>query len=142
MFNFDRSIIPGGSDITKVEFKPIDAPSQPVNPPNGIRVYIGNFINGSLDGNAGEFNGGTLMITNTTMISGTWYDLSAGGKDPTVFFSDASGETDIAIRGQWDGVMDRGHNYNDSGGHPPAFCQLRVTYIPPGLTRTLVGVGL
>lgn len=120
-FNFNTSGIPDNAIITLVEFKYVEAGIQPINPPDGYTFMIGTFINGSLDGDAGEFTGGT-EVANTAhpILSGTWvgFDVAANS------LVNKSGETDVAIWGDYSGGATQGRNFN----LPRDKCQLRVTY--------------
>ena len=123
MFNFDTKTIPDCKKITKVEFKPADRGIQPVNQPSGFVISLGDFIGSSLDGNAGEYDGGDVVITKTTLTDLVFIDLSDDGRDPTTLIN-KSGYTAVSIKGQYGGRTDAGHNYN----RPREKCELRVTF--------------
>jgi hypothetical protein len=112
--------------IDVVEFFYVEAAAQPGTLPNVMNVYIGDFIGAALNGNSGEFNGGTYMldaVANGWLSNGnTYYDLSAEGNDPTGFVS-LTGTTDVRFK--YDSTAGtNGRNFNTT----KTKCLLRVTY--------------
>ena len=129
-FNFDTSSIPDSAVVTKVEFKRVDAVVQlpPSGYPTSTNLLIADqLVDGSLDGNVGEFTGGNSMNLDiyADYSNGDWVDLSDGGQDPTGYVG-KDGETDIIIR-DTTGAGTTGWSFNTSRSK----CQLRVTYYIP-----------
>lgn len=140
IFQFDTSSIGPGATIQTVEFKPIDGAIQPAGAtnPDAWLIKIGNWVGASLDASAADWGGGNTMRTiGTNLSSGTWYDLSDDGADPTPYV-DASGTTDIALWiDETDSGTDWARNFNVSRDK----CQLRVTYEAGGHLLTTLFVG-
>lgn len=135
-FNFDTSILPEGAQVTKVEFL-IRVPKPPYIDPVVYRVgfSIGSFIGAALDGNAGEWSGGSYMATiYARATDNTWLDLAVAGNDPTGFVNTA-GDTDIKV---WDySIGDTEHTFwTTSLNTTRDKCKLRVTYSLPSATAT------
>jgi hypothetical protein len=131
MFNFDTSALPDTATVTVVEFYMKNSDTQPEPETSKWDLYIGSFIDGSLDGTQGEYDGGTIMLDDVTVFTEQWWDLSAGGNDPTGHVS-LTGETDIKIVDDSTGIGNTGHNFNTS----KVKCQLRVTYTDVSRRRT------
>lgn len=136
---FDTSTLPDDAIISTVEYKTAMALSQPSGEPDSriMSIYIGSFIGAALNGNVGEFTGGTFMLSRDEFIDGEWIDLSEGLEDPTTLVS-RTGTTDIRIADesiQGGGDTSWGRNFNTA----KVKCQLRVTYElpppPPSATR-------
>lgn len=142
--NFDTSVIGAGATVTMVEIYVINNIVQPSVGPTTSYMYIGQFIEGSLDGNVGEWNGGSLIwvvlsFTRANFPDG-WKDLSEGGYGDATGYVDVTGETDIRFYGTRGDKTAWGQNLNQVKDK----CKLRVTYTVPvsGKRRTLMGVGL
>ena len=154
LWQFDTSDattgIPAGDVITKVELLynyssgPVSTPGDPIS--WGWYPYIGDFIGAGLDGDAGEFNGGSLLIDGIQSwpsgppTSDVWMDL---GEDAPAEIN-RSGNTDFRLEdqstndgsGTWYATM-------RNGAIGAAKAQLRLTYGPPIVTvsATLDGAG-
>jgi len=134
---FDTSGLPAGAQIEQVELF-IRRGSDPVGEPEiyRLRFSIGSFIGESLDGDAGEWTGGDLMVTLfSTPADKQWLDLSSDGQDPCPLINPA-GYTDVKI---WDD--------SDQGSGDPEWStsiskdqttltKLSVIYSTPSVTMT------
>lgn len=127
--------------IDAVEFFYVEALAQPSTPPDIMEVYIGDFIGAALNGNAGEFNGGTFMLDAVVYgwlgNSNAFYNLADDGADPTPFIN-LTGTTDIRFKHDTT-AGSNGRAFNTTKGK----CLLRVTYTLASRIRdvvTFVGV--
>lgn len=128
-FQFNTSTLPDDATVTVVNFGYIESTTQPPTSPSKMYVYIGDFIGAALNGNAGEFTGGTYMLDAVAggwiNNSGVYYDLAAEDNDPTGFVS-LTGTTDV--RFEHDTVAGtNGRNFNTA----KLKCTLLVTYTQP-----------
>ncbi len=136
-FNFDTSSLPDNALVTMVEFLICKNTAQPGGVPQyyWLKFSIGTFIGAALNGNSGEFNGGTLMVTlPSSPTDNTWLDLDQDGNSPQAYVN-LTGDTDVkvwddSIRGSGDASW--GLNFNTN----KAKCKLRVTYTIPSATAT------
>jgi len=123
LFRFDTSSIPSFATISKVEFKIVDSLSQPGGSvPLSYGLKLGDdFIGSSLDGDAGEWGGGTDVKTNFTYTSGSWFDLDTDAND----LINKGGFTcaNLYVYSYYANT-DYGRNFNTARSK----CQLRVTY--------------
>jgi hypothetical protein len=139
-FSFDTSALPDHAQIDDVHFR-IRRRNDPAGEPQyySIEFWIGSFIGATLDGNAGEWTGGSLMVTlGVKPADKTTLDLSDDGQDPCPHI-DKTGTTDIKIldastKGTGDDVWST--NFNKDGDFG---CKLYVTYSVPSATATGVG---
>ena len=136
-FNFDTSSLPDNALVATVEFFICKSTGQPAGAPQYyiLKFSIGSFIGAALNGNSGEFNGGTLMVTlSSKPDDNTWMGLDQDFNDPRAYVN-LTGDTDIkvwddSIRGTGDASW--GLNFNTA----KAKCKLRVTYTIPSATAT------
>lgn len=137
-FNFDTSSIPDHAQVTKVEFLIRMNTFQLEGMPDIYRLKfsIGTFIGAALDGNATEFNAGTLMVTLTGSkpTDNTWLDLDQQGGGPEPYVNRA-GDTDMKV---WDDSVQGGGDpsWSTDFNTSKAKCRLRVTYQVPTATAT------
>ena len=139
MFQFDTSTIPSTATVDLVEFELTEAAAQSMDHPDGIMFHIGQFIGATLNGNNGEFTGGT----ETLALSWPWtadifYDLSTD-RDATEFVGKGAGATtDVSIWGSYAGGVTQSRIWNATKNK----CSLRVTYTASFIPRlALMGVG-
>lgn len=129
------------ASIDMVELFVIEELTQSITPPDAVYVYMGNFIGPALNGNAGEYNGGTdLTLDILPYGSAVYIDLFDGLVDPTGLVN-LTGTTDIALRPHNATSKNSIRDYNTSKSK----CQLRVTYTLNATDtplRALMGVGL
>jgi len=136
-FSFDTSVLPDHAQIDSVSFC-IRRRDDPMGEPQfySLEFYIGSFIGATLDGNAGEWTGGSLMVTlSSKPADKTTLDLSTDGQDPCSHV-DKTGTTDIKIldasmKGAGDDVWST--NFNQYEATP---CKLSIMYSIPSATAT------
>lgn len=98
-FRFDTSNLPDHCTVTSVQFRVRGYRASALGEPQDyeIRLSVGDIIGGTLDGNSGEWNAGTLMLTlDARPADKTTLDLSDDGNDPCPLVN-ISGDTDIKI---------------------------------------------
>lgn len=125
-FQFDTSVLPDWATVTQVEFYQKLATVQPSGTPivQELRYYIGDFIGAALNGDAGEYTGGTYMIARTDETDDIYLDLAAEANDPTVHVNKA-GTTDVRIADFGSGGFSLwGTHFNTA----KVKCKLRVTW--------------
>ena len=139
-FSFDTSSIPAHYQIEWVWFRVMRRAGLPGNPETYVlRFSIGTFIGAALDGNAAEWNGGTLMLTlNSPPATKTTLDLADDGEDPCPYVN-KSGDTDLKIwddsyQGSGDAAWETNFNTDTS-----TRCRLYVGYSIPSATLTGIG---
>lgn len=139
-FSFDTSSIPAHYQIEWVWFRIMRRAGLPGNPETYVlRFSIGTFIGAALDGNAAEWNGGTLMVTlNSPPATKTTVDLADDGEDPCPYVN-KSGDTDLkiwddSIQGFGDTAWETNFNTDTSSR-----CRLYVGYSIPSATLTGIG---
>jgi hypothetical protein len=134
-FNFDTSAIPDHAEITVVTFR-IRRGFDPVGDPDtyALKFSLGTFIGAALNGNVGEWNGGTHLLTlSVKPTDKDVVDLSADGGDPLSLIN-KTGETDLKI---WD---DSAQGGGDTGWATvfnkttTERCELYVTFSVPSGT--------
>ena len=136
-FNFNTSSIPSNAQIEFVGFLIYLAKSQPFGRPEIYRLKfsIGTFIGAALDGNAAEFNAGTLMVTlDSKPGHGTLLDLDQDGHGPEAYVN-RTGETDVKV---WDDSI-RGSGDSSWGldfNRKYSKCRLHIMYTVPAATAT------
>lgn len=137
-FAFDTSAVPAEAEITSVSFLVVKRRSQPYGDPQYYvcKFSIGEFIGTTLDGDAGEWNGGTLAATiYAKPTGGQLISLGSVGIAAIV----PGGQTDVRV---WDdstqgtGDFSWGVDFNQTFSK----CQLRIVYSMP--SAELVGQGL
>lgn len=136
-FNFDTSALPDHSQIEAVFFRVMrrgDAMGEPET--YALKFSLGTFIGAALDGNVGEWDGGTHLLTlDAKPATKTTLDLSDDGGDPCALVNKA-GDTDLKV---WDdsyqgsGDLNWETNFNES---TTARCKLFVQYSVPSGTAT------
>ena len=107
-FSFNTANIPDNAQIDGVTFSVALSKSQPYGAPDQyfLRFSIGQFIGAALNGNAGEWNGGTLATSlSSKPTHGQQVGLGAIGRNAI----DKTGDTDVKV---WD------QSYNTNGGDP------------------------
>ena len=128
-FSFDTSSLPDDAQVTKVEFWQRLAYAQPAGNPEtlSIKYSVGTFIGAALNGNAGEWNGGTVVLEVNEEFNGVWVELEGAHG-----YVNLSGDTDLKV---WDDSYGGGgsSSWGTDFNRPSDKCRLRVTYAPVGL---------
>lgn len=125
-FSFNTSSLPDDCTVTLVEFKVIRGTTEPSGAPETYRLKwsVGTFIGRDLNGNVGEWQGGTWVRTDLSKPANfTWIDLGSGA--PALI--SLTGDTDVKA---WDDSTEGdGDNYwGIAFNTSKSKCQLRVTY--------------
>ncbi len=139
-FQYDSSVIEDDAEVTFVEWSSVLALAQPSGAPQLEQedIFIGDIIGAALNGNSGEFNGGTYMTSRNGFTDGEFIDLSELEEDPTIYVS-LTGTTDIKVADnstKGTGSNSWGTNFNAVKTQ----CQLRITYrrdILKSITETI-----
>jgi len=137
-FRFDTSSLPDHCEITLVQFRVRRDPTVPFGDPQfyQIRFSIGQFIGGVLNGNAGEWNGGTEVLTlSAPPFDKTTVDFDAAAKA----LVSKTGDTDVKILDhstQGTGDSSWSKNYNADAAN---LCKLYVYFTVPSATVTAKG---
>lgn len=111
-FNFDTSSLPDDADVIAVSFR-IRRRGDPLGDPETYRLKfsLGTFIGSALDGNVGEWDGGTHLLTvYAKPVDRDVEDLSDDGGDPCPLVN-LTGDTDLKVwddstHGDGDGAWD------------------------------------